>query len=164
MTGGLPSTSGPRHSVIAILAIVYGTFLVFVVFWPSPIDQPVASLLERVIAELHERGVPQFVGYRFIEFSANVLLFIPVGILFGLIVPLRWWPVAFLLGPLLSAGIEVAQRFLLDARYASLSDVVANSIGASIGVLLAVSLRGMVHARDARVIDRYEAMRRLPAS
>jgi len=153
----MPSTSGPRHAIIVALAVGYGTFLAFVAFWPSPIDRPVQGLLERAIAELHERGVPAFVDYTFIESMANVLLFIPVGILFGLLLPLRWWPVALLLGPALSGVIEVAQRYLLDERYSTIDDVIANSIGATIGVLLAVMLRAVVHARDEKVIERHEA-------
>jgi VanZ family protein len=155
----LPSTSGPRRALIAALAIGYGAFLAFVAFWPSPIDRPVEGLLDRAIAELHERGVPAFVDYGFIESFANVLLFVPVGLLFGLMVPLRWWPVALLLGPALSAAIELAQRYLLEARYATLEDVIANSIGATIGVFLAVVLRAAVAARDERVIERHDAQR-----
>lgn len=159
MSNRLPSTSGPRHALIAALAIGYGAFLAFVVFWPSPIDQPVEGLLDRAIAELHERGVPAFVDYGFLESFANVLLFVPVGLLFGLMVPLRWWPIALLLGPALSAAIELAQRSLLEARYATLEDVIANSIGATVGVFLAVVLRAAVAARDERVIERHDALR-----
>lgn len=155
----LPRTSGPRHFLIAALAIGYGTFLAAVAFWPIPIDQPVEGLLDRAIAELHERGVPAFIDYGFIESFANVLLFVPVGFLFALIVPLRWWPIALLLGPALSALIELAQRVFLEARYATLDDVIANSIGATAGVFLAVTLRAVLAARDARVIERYEAQR-----
>ena len=159
MSDRLPSTSGPRHALIAALAVGYGAFLAFVVFWPSPIDQPVEGLLDRAITELHERGVPAFVDYGFLESFANVLLFVPVGLLFGLMVPLRWWPIALLLGPALSAAIELAQRSLLEARYATLEDVIANSIGATVGVFLAVVLRAAVAARDERVIERHDALR-----
>lgn len=162
LTGQLPSTSGPRHTLIALLAIGYGAFLAFVVFWPSPIDAPVQGLLERVIAELHERGVPTFVDYGLIEAFANILLFIPVGLLFGLMVPLRWWPVALLLGPALSVLIEVAQRYALEERYSTVQDVIANSIGATIGVFAAVILRAVVKARDERVIERHDALAQAP--
>ncbi|MCH6231733.1 VanZ family protein [Microbacterium sp. CFH 31415] len=160
----LPSTSGPRRTIVAALALGYGAFLAFVVFWPSPIDQPVEGLLDRAISELHERGVPQFVDYAFIESFANILLFVPVGFLLGMMVSLRWWPVALLLGPALSAGIEVAQRELLEARYATIEDVVANSIGATIGVFLAVIIRAVVKARDQKVIERHEAIKRSVAA
>lgn len=159
MSQRLPSTSGPRHAIIAMMAVGYGIFLAFVVFWPSPIDAPVQGLLERAISELHERGVPTFVDYEFIESFMNVLLFVPVGFLFGLMVPLRWWPVALLLGPALSAGIELAQRYVLDERVSTVNDVIANSIGATFGVLFAVVIRAIVRARDEKVIERYEALR-----
>ena len=95
--------------------------------------------------------------YEFIESFANILLFIPVGFLFGLMIPLRWWPIALLLGPALSAAIELAQRYVLDERVSTVQDVIANSIGASIGVLIAVVIRAIVKARDEQVIARHEA-------
>lgn len=161
MTERLPSTSGARHALIAALAIGYGAFLAFVVFWPSPIDAPVEGLLDRVIAELHERGVPAFVDYALIEAFANIVLFIPVGLLFGLMIPLRWWPLALLLGPAVSVFIEVAQRYALEERYSSIQDVIANSIGATMGVFAAVILRAVVKARDERVIERHQALAHL---
>ena len=158
MTSRLPSTSGPRHFLLWLLAIGYGTFLAFVVFWPSPVDRPVRGQLDRVIQELHERGVPGFVDYAFIEFTSNILLFVPVGLFFGLLFPLRWALVSLLLGPALSVAIEFAQRTLLEERYASVNDVIANSIGATIGVLIALTLRAVVRVRDDRVIERHEAL------
>lgn len=155
----LPSTSGLRHAFVTVMAAFYGAFLAFVVFWPSPIDAPIQALLERAISELHERGVPAFIDYNFIEAFSNVLLFVPVGLLLGLMVPISWWPVALILGPLLSGVIEVGQRYVLDERVAALSDVVANSIGATCGVLLAVLTWTAVRIRDAKVIARYEAWR-----
>lgn len=154
----LPRTSGPRHFLVWLLAIGYGAFLAFVVLWPSPIDQPVAGLLNRAIAELHERGVPAFVDYEFIEFAANIALFVPVGLLFGLALPMSWWAAMLMLGPALSGVIELLQRELLEARYATVSDVVANSIGATIGVFLMLALRAAVAQRDQQVIARHEAL------
>lgn len=157
-TSDLPRTSGARHALAWLLGLGYGGFLAFVVFWPSPIDRPVAGMLDRVIEELHERGVPAFVDYAFIEFTANIALFIPVGVFFGLILPMRYWVVAYLLGPVLSALIELAQRQLLSARYATLTDIIANSTGALIGVTLALLVRAVVAIRDDRVIARHEAL------
>ncbi len=154
-----PRTSGPRHFLVWLLAVGYGGFVAFVVFWPSPIDRPVAGLLDRVIAELHERGVPGFIDYAFIEFSANVALFVPLGILFGLALPMTWWAVMVLLGPALSGLIELVQSVVLAERYASVHDVIANSVGATIGVLLALVLRALVAQRDDRVIERHEFAR-----
>jgi len=155
----LPRTSGVRHALALLLGVGYGVFLAFVVFWPSPIDQPVAGLLARVIAELHERGVPAFIDYAFIEFAANVALFLPVGLFFGLLLPLRYWALAYVCGPVLSALIELVQLQLLSQRYATVYDIIANSIGAVVGVTLALIVRAVVAQRDDRVIARHEALR-----
>lgn len=138
--------------------MAYGILLAFIVFWPSPVDRPIAAMLQRVIAELHERGVPQFVDYALIEFSANVLLFLPVGIFFGLALPIRWWLLAIASGPVLSVLVELIQARLLSERYATVADIVANSIGATIGVLLMLALRAAVAQRDRQVIARHEAL------
>lgn len=163
MSQRLPSTSGIRHAMVGTLMVVYGVFLAFIVFWPTPIDRPVRGLIDRVIQELHERGVPSFIDYGVIEFTANVALFVPVGVLLGLAIPVRWSLLTLVLGPALSAGIEFAQSTLLDERYATARDVVANSIGSTFGVLLALTLRALVASRDVRVIERYEAEKALTA-
>lgn len=158
-TPALPRTSGARHAIGWVLGLGYGAFLALVVLWPSPVDRPVADLLDRVIQELHERGVPAFVDYELIEFTANIALFVPVGIFFGLMIPLRVWYLTLVLSPALSVLIELAQRTLLSERYAAVSDVIANSIGGTIGVLLAWLLRAAVASRDEKVIARAEAQR-----
>lgn len=154
-------TSGPRWLLVWVLSIGYGAFVAVVAFWPSPVDAPIVGLLERIIQELHERGVPGFVNYAFIEFTANIAFFVPIGVLFGLALPLRWWPLMYVAGPVLSVGIELIQRVLLSARYATVADVIANSIGATLGVTLAVALRLAIARRDARVIARYAASSRV---
>lgn len=156
-TDALPSTSGIRHVIVWLLGVGYGLILAFVVLWPSPVDQPVAGLLQRVIRELHERGVPSFIDYEFIEFAGNIALFVPVGLFFGLAVPMRLWALAFMLGPAVSACVEVVQRVVLSERYASVADVIANSLGATIGVMCALALRAAVAQRDDAVIARHEA-------
>lgn len=157
----LPSTSGPRHFLVWCLGLGYGTLFALIVLWPSPIDRPVAGLLDRVIAELHERGVPSFIDYGFVEFSANIALFVPLGVLFGLALPVRWWAAMLLCGPALSAVVELLQGQMLSERYANVTDIVANSIGSVIGVLVALLVRAAVSARDARVIARRDASRQL---
>ncbi|MCL7979147.1 MAG: VanZ family protein [marine benthic group bacterium] len=80
----------------------------------------------------------------------NVILFVPLGLALGLRgrpAPWRAW-----LGLTLLAGaIEVVQIFL-PGRFPTLSDVIANSTGAAIGLVIAgLWRRGIpVHARQAR--------------
>lgn len=152
-----PRTSTPRYLLVGVLAVLYGAFLALVAFWPTPIDDPVADLLKRLISELHERGMPSFIDYRFVEFLGNVALFVPIGALIGLALPRRRWVAMLLCGPALSTAVELVQRHFLSDRYASLSDIIANSIGSTLGVLIALAVRGLVEYRDGRVIARHEA-------
>lgn len=161
MRRGLPSTSGIRWAIVWLLLLTFGVLIAFVVFWPSPIDASMEREITRLIEELHERGVPSFVDYNVIEFSANIAMFVPVGLLLGLAIPVRWCILAFVLGPALSAAVEFTQMQVLDARVASPYDVIANSIGATLGVLVALAVRGLVALRDSRVIERYEAEQRM---
>lgn len=67
----------------------------------------------------------------------NLVLFLPLGFLVGL----RWSPwVALLVGLLVSAGIESVQ-LLLPGRSSTLSDLMANGVGAGIGATLPSLLR-----------------------
>src|SRR5699024_5061326 len=81
------------HRIAVILAIVYFAALAAILFWPSPVDKPIDGALTHVIMWLHSHGLPQwFIGYRKIEFAANIALFIPFGIILTLRLHRRlWW-------------------------------------------------------------------------
>lgn len=139
-----------RRRTAGIVAAIYGILLLTVAFWPTPVDRPFESVIARVLGELHEHGMPAFIGYGFLEFSANVALFVPAGLIFALLLPVRRWPVMFLCGPVLSFAVELAQATLLPARYATSSDVLANSVGAALGVAIALAARFMAGRRRVR--------------
>ncbi len=82
------------------------------------------------------RGVLGWGEFRqgWIEFPANVLLFVPMGLLLTLLVRRPWS--GALVAVLLSVCAELVQT-LLPARVASLRDVIANALGAVIGAGMA---------------------------
>lgn len=131
---------------------LYAAFVLTVTLTPSPVDKPFRHDLERLLEELHERGLPEIVTYGFVEFASNVGLFVPLGFVAALLLARRWWWLVLLTGPLFSLAIELTQSTLLPERYATASDVLANSIGALVGALLAVTLRALVAWRDRLVI------------
>jgi len=74
------------------------------------------------------------------EFWANVAVFVPGPVLAALALP-RVRPVRWaLLGLLASCLVETVQGLVLPARSATLVDVVANTLGACLGALLAAVL------------------------
>lgn len=111
--------------------------LTLIAFWPSPVDAPVQGQLADVLKFLHSHDVPAWVNYQFVEASANVLLFVPLGAVAGLAYPKRPWWRTGILGFLVSGCIELGQLLFLHNRFASLADIVTNSGGAVIGALLA---------------------------
>ncbi|KQR88831.1 VanZ family protein [Microbacterium sp. Leaf179] len=119
---------------------------------PTPIDQGYESAIERVLSVLHRNGVPGWFGYRWFEFSANVLIFVPVGFFLALVFPTRFLWLSVPVIPALSGSLELAQYFVLPARFATVNDVIANSLGGWLGVAGAAIVVVAVHVRDRRII------------
>ncbi|MDT0168133.1 VanZ family protein [Pseudarthrobacter sp. BRE9] len=115
--------------------------LAFVAFWPSPVDQPVQGQLASALDIFHRHGIPGWLNYEFVEAVANVLLFVPLGIVSSLAFSQRyWWQIAAL-GLLVSGCIELGQLLFLRDRFAALSDIVTNTAGSTIGATLVELLR-----------------------
>ena len=142
-----------RVRVVSVLVSVYLVFVLLVTLWPTTVDRPIDPYLYKFLAALHRHGVPGFVNYNFVEFSANVLFFIPLGFFAALVLPYRRMGFAVLLGTAVSVGIELTQKFFLPGRVASVNDVIANTSGAVIGCLVAVLVRMAIKHRDVLVIQ-----------
>jgi glycopeptide antibiotics resistance protein len=121
--------------VLTIVTVLYIVGLAIVAFWPVPVDREFSDALDVLISQLQSDGL-SFLSYGTIEIAANVLLFIPLGVLLALLFRpgARW--LAFAVCVAVSAFIEFAQAVLLPARFATASDLLANVAGAAIGVLI----------------------------
>lgn len=130
-----PRTETRRRvrSVALALLVVYLVAAVLIAFWPVPVDSGAAGLLDRV-----ERLLP-WATYRRIEFGANVLFFIPLGWLLSILLD-RSRYLVLPIGIVMTIAIEVIQGELLDQRTASIYDVLANTTGTCIGMLIAAAL------------------------
>ncbi|MGO4384961.1 VanZ family protein [Specibacter sp. RAF43] len=140
------------HRVAVLMAVLYFVALAAIVFWPSPVDRPIDGALMHVLSWLHGHGLPQwFIGYRKVEFAANIILFIPFGAILALRLPRgrRWGAVAA--AAVLSGAIELAQAWLLPERVPAWSDIIANTSGALLGALGVALVRALLPqpARDA---------------
>jgi VanZ family protein len=120
-------------ALVAGALVLYLVLLAAIVLWPTPVDRPAAGLLDDVLQALHRHGVPAWFGYGAVEAAANVLLFLPFGLLAGALLPRRWRWLAAAGAVLLSGGIELAQSGFLPERFGTFQDVLANSLGAAIG-------------------------------
>lgn len=141
-------------AIAVTLLLIYLAIVLAATMSPTPLDQGYESSIDRLLGVLHRNGVPVWFGYSKLEFTANILMFAPLGFLVGLALPQRAAWTGVLLLPALSIAIEAGQSAFLSQRFASALDVVANSAGGWIGLLIAFGIRAAVHARDETVIAR----------
>lgn len=120
-----------------VLLAGYVVVLALIAFWPTPVDRDAGPILRAITS-----AVP-WLTYARIEFAANIALFVPFGWCAARGWP-RWQAYVIPAGLIISAVIETAQGVLLAQRTASVWDVVANTLGATAGWLIA---RGRVVGR-----------------
>ena len=126
----------PQRRIVLSLAVLYALALALIALWPTPVDRPLDGMILDVVRRAHELGMPGWFGYDLIEFLANVALFAPFGFFVSALLDTHP-AVAVLVGLATSASIEILQHIVRPERFATLSDVAANTSGAVIGVGIA---------------------------
>lgn len=127
---------GGRRAVIVLL-VVYLALVARVTLWPQAAPDDLFGYVREATDWLGDHHVP--IGYDMVEAASNVLMFVPFGVLVGLLVRRRWLVVV--LGCGLSVAIETCQALFLPTRVADPRDVVMNTTGALVGVLLVPAVR-----------------------
>lgn len=107
-----------------------------IVLRPSPVDTGSAGLLRQNLTALQRLGFPAWFDYGFVEFTANIIMFIPLGLFFFMLAPRGWRWGGPLAGIVVSSLIEITQLVVLPQRVASPYDVVANCLGALVGTVI----------------------------
>jgi VanZ family protein len=130
-----------------VLLPVYLVALGSVVFSPSDqateIPGPIAWVFDLADA-LQANFEP---GYIALEFVANIGLFVPFGILVRLAFARPPWWLVLLLGFATTLTIELVQS-TLPTRFSTLSDVIANTLGTAVGLLLVLAVRRAIDRRS----------------
>lgn len=85
----------------------------------------------------------------------NYILFIPIGILLALLLPSKRSWIAVIIGMLMSAGIELTQLYLHRGLF-EFDDIIHNTLGTIIGVILFVIVRKIVFLIKSRFEYRKE--------
>lgn len=132
-----PSTSLPseteeqlprlRIACTALLVVVIG----LIVFWPNPVDLGEETGLTAWLRRFHASGGPGWITEPLIEFTANIIMFLPVGAVAW------WWKTSVVRNTLFGFGatifIEVMQAVAVPGRVSDFRDIIANTLGALIG-------------------------------
>jgi acetyltransferase-like isoleucine patch superfamily enzyme len=121
-----------RHGILMLLTLYLAT-LACIGFWPTAVDRPLIAFVDDVLSSLDGNALTAGIEYKHVESVANVILFVPLGLLVALLVPARRWWLAATVGLTASAAIETIQFLLLSQRTASLRDVATNTLGAILG-------------------------------
>ncbi len=133
--------SGRQRRVVLALLLAVGVVAAVLVLNPWHLQDAFDAPIERALGTLHDRGLPDRLNVHAAEFAANILLFVPLGLLGALLLPRRHWWLVLLGLVVLSVGIETVQALGLPSRRSSARDVLGNSLGAAIGVGLSLLLR-----------------------
>jgi VanZ family protein len=118
------------------LLVIYAVIVVLIAFWPVPVDRDAAGFLTRL------GQIFPWATYRRVEFAANVAFFAPLGLLLGILLDRARYlvvPIALVV----TVTIEGIQGELLAQRTATIDDVLANVIGACIGLIVAAMITGV---------------------
>ncbi len=152
--GGVPpprmSSRAPRdRRLIAFAAVLLAAVLgviVAIVFSPLPPDLDGQRRLAAWLAAVHRTWMPRWVTFGAVEFESNVAMFVPVGFL-GEVVFARDRRAVIAACIAFSIAVELVQWLALPARQADWRDVLANSLGAALGIALAAGLLRLIDRR-----------------
>ncbi|WP_162239373.1 MULTISPECIES: VanZ family protein [unclassified Plantibacter] len=145
-SGAAPQMTRTPRIIIGVLLLVCLCVMLGIAFWPTPVDAGGRDTLLALIDRLQAAGAPSWFDYRFVESAANVVLFIPLGALLALELPLKLWWIAPLTTTTFSVAIELGQT-LLPARVATIADVYANAAGGLLGATIVLVVRLLVSAQ-----------------
>lgn len=132
--------------VFAVIGLAFTTVAILLItMWPNPVDQGAGSFVLAILDALHRLGIPEAFGYDQLEFTANIVMFMPFGMFLGLV--WRRLILGSVLVTLFTVAIELTQYFFIVGRYGTVLDVVANSLGGWIGLALAAALTMCRHRK-----------------
>jgi len=126
-------TDRRARRVIVCAAVLYLLGVARMTLWPNFASTGQLDALRSFTGWLTGHGVP--VTYDGLEAAANVVMFVPFGVLGGLLVDRRHRGAVIVAGCAVSAAIETSQLLFLPTRVATVQDVVLNTAGAAVGLL-----------------------------
>lgn len=142
--------TGRSRRIALVLTAAYLVAVALIAFDANPVDAGGDPDLFRVLGWLHRHHVPLWVGYSAVEFTANIVFFVPLGVLVTLLIGVRRWWLPVAIGFIASMGIETVQALFLPARTASVDDVLSNTAGALLGTLVGIVVLARLQRQRGR--------------
>lgn len=136
------------------LLIFYTLFIAFVTLSPQQLDTSPEGPIGRLLEFFSTHRVTEWLTYERVEKLANVAMFIPFGFLLALHVGRRRWWLGAVIGTAFSCVIEGVQGTVLSqTRFATISDLITNTLGAGIGACAALILMLLLPPEESEPID-----------
>ena len=134
---------------------VLGALVLWLVALGLMVFSPTSSRPSGIVKEwcdfLRSLGASgELVAFRPWEVAFNVAMFIPVGFLAPLVLPVRGWFRWLVIGLFCGGFVELVQAFVLPHRVAEWSDVLANGGGVLLGYLAFAGVFGLAVRRARR--------------
>lgn len=127
----------------AMLLVVYLVFLAAVLMEYNP--TVATDVVSRFDVWLENNGTPAVItAPGRVEFLLNTAMFTPVAFLAAITFPRHHWANWVVYGFVVSGAVELLQGLYLPPRSAQFVDVVANTLGALIGTVMAVPFAGFL--------------------
>ncbi len=140
-----------RRAVFGALSTLYVVFIGAVTLTPDPFSDGVDGTIDQLIEALSQHPLTAWLTYEVVEFTANIGMFVPLGLFVALWAGRRRWWMGIIAGVIYTVVIESLQGLVLAAtRYATFSDIIANTLGAIVGAIVARIVHGYVLERAAR--------------
>lgn len=128
-----------RHPFLSLVTGGYLVFVAWLTLTPQPIGADQQDLIMRGLDALHRRGYAESIDYDRLEFLANIGLFVPIGMFLLLLFGAGGWWIAAGGSFALTSLIETLQRGI-PGRVSDERDLVANTLGGLIGIVIAFVL------------------------
>jgi len=149
-------TTAPRRGPRLLAAAIAVVAVAALTLAPRAIAAPARGVFMQMMDAV-TAPLLVWVPYGYAEQVLNTLLFVPLGATLALLLSRPAWPVAIFAGLALSAAVEYIQGSI-PGRVPDLDDVLWNTVGAAIGVIV-VTIPRLVAAVIRRTRQRDKATR-----
>ncbi|PFG31013.1 VanZ family protein [Paramicrobacterium agarici] len=140
-----------RRTLFGVLTLVYAMFIAAITLTPEPFGDGVEGTIDRALQALSQHPLTSWITYTLVEFVANIGMLVPFGLFVALCAGRRLWWVGAVASLAYTVFIESFQALVLSAtRYATISDVIANSVGGLVGALVVYLAATATDARTRR--------------
>lgn len=139
-----------RSRLLFVATLAWLGVIALITLTPNPRPPGESSdLVRAIIAFLGSTPLTAWFDYDVAEFTANVLMFVPLGALLAAQLPPGRRLLAALLGLGVSVVVETMQLLWLPSRVADVRDLISNGLGSLLGTLLTTALLRL-HTRRLR--------------